>query len=410
MPKCGEGEEGEETGHQDCNVKCIPNFAQNTACITKKGVEEKFSASNRTIENWDCPACAADTESEDEESDEEYLKRGRTFKRPDRGGDKAARRALRDAKRYQPWTPYYIGTVMLEKLVQMVSLGSYIYSDNYRWGLLKSFVFFAIGVKSMFSLAEFISFSIISPNMNALLKTVTVLYIFSLSVSSTFGQLRPRCSGGVECINLEDCTGLYNQLQRGTNPRLTALLRGLHCGFNGDTPMICCPPEFQGVQNDGSTSASASSWTGNTNGGGGNWNRGGASTNTNNGANDWDRGGSANTNGGNGWNNGGANTNANGGSSWNGGGGSNSGGNRGGGSSDPSSLLPNQRECGIQNNDRIVGGSRTDIDEHPWMALLRYDKPVGWGFYCGGVLIASRYVLTAAHCVKGEDLPSTWRL
>ncbi|KAJ2938769.1 hypothetical protein O0L34_g3390 [Tuta absoluta] len=330
----------------------------------------------------------------------------------------------------------------------------------------------------------------------------------NVSMEENPEKVRPRCSGGVECINLEDCTGLYNQLQRGTNPQLTALLRGLHCGFNGDTPMtspvhrvqrpkaskpriqrpyapelnifdlgfwgftprppmrpkhkkkmtssrqkqkpimrpntvkpelvrptmrvtskptvmplvqrpvfpksqqICCPPEFQGYQNDGSSSTSAGSWSGNTNRGSGSWNRGGASTNTNNGANDWDRGGSTNTNGGNGWNNEGANTNTNnnGGSSWNGGSGSNRGGTRGGGSSDPTSLLPNQRECGIQNNDRIVGGSRADIDEHPWMTLLRYDKPVGWGFYCGGVLISSRYVLTAAHCVKGEDLPTNWRL
>ncbi|CAH2045487.1 unnamed protein product, partial [Iphiclides podalirius] len=74
------------------------------------------------------------------------------------------------------------------------------------------------------------------------------------------------------------------------------------------------------------------------------------------------------------------------------------------------SYLPSDKICGIQSNDRIVGGQETELDEHPWLVLIRYDKPKGWGFYCAGVLITSRHVLTAAHCLKGADLPSTWKL
>lgn len=46
---------------------------------------------------------------------------------------------------------------------------------------------------------------------------------------------------------------------------------------------------------------------------------------------------------------------------------------------------------------RIVGGDEAGVDEFPWMAKLIYFKR----FYCGGMLINDRYVLTAAHCVKG---------
>lgn len=38
------------------------------------------------------------------------------------------------------------------------------------------------------------------------------------------------------------------------------------------------------------------------------------------------------------------------------------------------SLIPNIGECGIGTTDRIVGGTRTELDEFPWMALLKYSK------------------------------------
>ncbi|XP_059053492.1 trypsin-1-like [Achroia grisella] len=52
--------------------------------------------------------------------------------------------------------------------------------------------------------------------------------------------------------------------------------------------------------------------------------------------------------------------------------------------------------CGERNeNSRIVDGVKTAQNEFPWVLRLTYfDK-----FYCGGMLINDRYVLTAAHCV-----------
>ncbi|XP_049877529.1 CLIP domain-containing serine protease HP8 [Pectinophora gossypiella] len=185
--------------------------------------------------------------------------------------------------------------------------------------------------------------------MNNLCVTVVVCCFLTTLIPNAAGQ---RCNGGVECITLNECTGLYNQLQRGTNAQLTRLLRSLHCGFQFDQPMICCPPQFK---YDTTTSSydpppmSDQPYRPRP-------------------SDQASRNGNA------------------------------------------ESLLPKGKECGIQNNDRIVGGIGADIDEHPWLALIRYDKPMGSGFYCGGVLISSRYVMTAAHCVKGQDLPTNWRL
>jgi len=59
---------------------------------------------------------------------------------------------------------------------------------------------------------------------------------------------------------------------------------------------------------------------------------------------------------------------------------------------------PCQCECGIRYDEsRIVGGQESKLNEFPWMARLSYFNR----FYCGGMLINDRYVLTAAHCVKG---------
>ncbi|CAF4820878.1 unnamed protein product [Pieris macdunnoughi] len=55
-------------------------------------------------------------------------------------------------------------------------------------------------------------------------------------------------------------------------------------------------------------------------------------------------------------------------------------------------------KCGERNDvSRIVGGTDAAINEFPWIVKLSYFKR----FYCGGTVINDRYVVTAAHCVKG---------
>ncbi|XP_049796819.1 serine proteinase stubble-like [Schistocerca nitens] len=72
------------------------------------------------------------------------------------------------------------------------------------------------------------------------------------------------------------------------------------------------------------------------------------------------------------------------------------------------SLLPS--ECATLLEDRIVGGSKAELGSFPWIARLGYSvKGRSRTLYrCGGALISSRYVITAAHCVT--TLPSDFQL
>lgn len=69
---------------------------------------------------------------------------------------------------------------------------------------------------------------------------------------------------------------------------------------------------------------------------------------------------------------------------------------------------PHLKNCGMQSGDnRIFGGVETNLDEYPWMALLRYQQALGgYSYGCGGALIHPRFVLTAAHCLDPIILKS----
>ncbi|KRT80413.1 Trypsin [Oryctes borbonicus] len=69
-------------------------------------------------------------------------------------------------------------------------------------------------------------------------------------------------------------------------------------------------------------------------------------------------------------------------------------------------LLTSNQECGYEDvTSKVIGGKVTAPEEFPWTALLGYKNSSGFEqFSCGGTLINERYILTAAHCVKGESI------
>lgn len=66
--------------------------------------------------------------------------------------------------------------------------------------------------------------------------------------------------------------------------------------------------------------------------------------------------------------------------------------------SPPSSTgVPQQtQQCGVKGPARIVNGQETDVNEWPWQAAIRNHQLKS--LFCGGVLIAEQWVVTAAHC------------
>merc|ERR1719419_1577459 len=54
-------------------------------------------------------------------------------------------------------------------------------------------------------------------------------------------------------------------------------------------------------------------------------------------------------------------------------------------------------KCGKKKDERIVGGAETEINEWPWIVSMTF--PDGVRHKCGGTLVASEWIVTAAHCL-----------
>ncbi|XP_011874753.1 PREDICTED: uncharacterized protein LOC105565840 [Vollenhovia emeryi] len=203
---------------------------------------------------------------------------------------------------------------------------------------------------------------LIITNLNNPLRMSTSTFLvflnsLTLLIINIHAQSRTDCTADNQvgtCISARDCTLVSNILQQSREQAIDYLRRN-HCGFEGSNPMVCCinnasihtrPGGL--VSNPGTTQ---------------NWN---PETTTSESAENTQIDLASNP------------------------------------------LLPS--DCGRDLSQKLLGGERTEPSEFPWMALLEYQKPNGRTTACGGVLINKRYVLTAAHCIKGKDLPTNWRL
>ncbi|XP_003935030.3 chymotrypsin-C [Saimiri boliviensis] len=68
-------------------------------------------------------------------------------------------------------------------------------------------------------------------------------------------------------------------------------------------------------------------------------------------------------------------------------------------------LLACASSCGVPSflpnlSARVVGGENARPHSWPWQISLQYLKDDTWRHTCGGTLIASNFVLTAAHCIS----------
>ncbi|KAL0868195.1 hypothetical protein ABMA27_007736 [Loxostege sticticalis] len=158
--------------------------------------------------------------------------------------------------------------------------------------------------------------------------------------------------GGVgSCISILQCQPYLKVLKESrTNQKAVQILRQAHCGFEGNNPKVCCPlpgiPATPPTPPPTTTTTTVAPQNPDP------------QTNPSN--------------------------------------------------LDPSDFVPafpDPPECGYSNASfsRVVGGVPAKLGDFPWMALLGYKRGTGTRWLCGGSLISSKHVLTAAHCINGHE-------
>ncbi|XP_047537415.1 uncharacterized protein LOC125071283 isoform X2 [Vanessa atalanta] len=178
---------------------------------------------------------------------------------------------------------------------------------------------------------------------------------FNFGSQGLFKESCTTIEGGIgSCISIVSCPTYVKLLQQvRTNPAAVQVLRKAHCGFDGSNPKVCCP--LNTIPNTPPQTPAPPATT--------------TTTTVAPVTPDAASGKSL--------------------------------------ESDFLLAFPAPPECGVSNASfsRVVGGIDAKLGDFPWMALLGYKDRRGAStrWLCGGSLISSHHVLTAAHCIHNHE-------